>query len=212
MDVRVDCDGDAVLYRVRQTGPACHTGERSCFHHSVMRIGMSGGVDSAVAALLLKREGHEVVGLFMKNWEDDDTDNYCSSRADLVDAVAAAELIGIEIDAVNFSAEYKERVFTGFLAVKVKRPLAQSADSSAEKSSSGTSGLVRAMLAPRERTRIRPSSSMLPLNTITGIKLVLLEDFSRFSTSRPVPPGMLISRITAEGASFIAAIKACIAS
>src|SRR5688572_2056839 len=79
-------------------------------------VGMSGGVDSSVAALLLKREGHDVVGLFMKNWEDDDTDEYCSSRTDLVDAVAVAERIGIEIDAVNFSAEYKERVFTGFLA------------------------------------------------------------------------------------------------
>ena len=79
-------------------------------------VGMSGGVDSSVAALLLKREGHDVVGLFMKNWEDDDTDEYCSSREDLVDAVAVAERIGIEIDAVNFSAEYKERVFTEFLA------------------------------------------------------------------------------------------------
>jgi tRNA-uridine 2-sulfurtransferase len=79
-------------------------------------VGMSGGVDSSVAALLLKREGHEVVGLFMKNWEDDDSDEHCSSREDLVDAVAVAERIGIEIDAVNFSAEYKERVFTEFLA------------------------------------------------------------------------------------------------
>jgi tRNA-specific 2-thiouridylase len=79
-------------------------------------VGMSGGVDSSVAALLLKREGHDVVGLFMKNWEDDDTDQYCNSREDLVDAVAVAERIGIEIDAVNFSAEYKERVFTAFLA------------------------------------------------------------------------------------------------
>jgi tRNA-uridine 2-sulfurtransferase len=79
-------------------------------------VGMSGGVDSSVAALLLKQQGHEVLGLFMKNWEDDDTDEHCTSRVDLVDAVAAAERIGIEIDAVNFSAEYKERVFTEFLA------------------------------------------------------------------------------------------------
>ncbi|HYH43650.1 MAG TPA: tRNA 2-thiouridine(34) synthase MnmA [Burkholderiales bacterium] len=79
-------------------------------------VGMSGGVDSSVAALLLKQQGHDVVGLFMKNWEDDDTDEYCSSRVDLVDAVAAAEKIGIEIDAVNFSAEYKDRVFTEFLS------------------------------------------------------------------------------------------------
>lgn len=78
-------------------------------------VGMSGGVDSSVAALLLKQQGYEVVGLFMKNWEDDDTDEYCSSRQDLIDAVAVADKIGIEIEAVNFSAEYKERVFSNFL-------------------------------------------------------------------------------------------------
>jgi tRNA-specific 2-thiouridylase len=79
-------------------------------------VGMSGGVDSAVAALLLKREGHDVVGLFMKNWEDDDTDEHCTSRTDLVDAAAAADRIGIDLEAVNFSAEYKDRVFNEFLS------------------------------------------------------------------------------------------------
>ena len=78
-------------------------------------VGMSGGVDSSVAALLLKRAGHEVVGLFMKNWEDDDDDEYCSTRQDLVDAAAAADVIGIELEAVNFAAEYKDRVFAEFL-------------------------------------------------------------------------------------------------
>jgi tRNA-specific 2-thiouridylase len=78
-------------------------------------VGMSGGVDSSVAALLLKREGHDVVGLFMKNWEDDDDDEYCSTRQDLIDAAAAADVIGIELEAVNFSAEYKDRVFAEFL-------------------------------------------------------------------------------------------------
>ncbi|HEX2331806.1 MAG TPA: tRNA 2-thiouridine(34) synthase MnmA [Burkholderiales bacterium] len=78
-------------------------------------VGMSGGVDSAVAALLAKRAGLEVVGIFMKNWGDDDTDEYCSTREDLVDAAAAADTIGIELEAVNFSAEYKERVFAEFL-------------------------------------------------------------------------------------------------
>src|SRR5687767_13572176 len=78
-------------------------------------VGMSGGVDSSVAALLAKRAGHEVVGLFMKNWEDDDDDEYCSTRVDLVDAAAAAEVIGIELEAVNFAAEYKDRVFAEFL-------------------------------------------------------------------------------------------------
>ncbi len=79
-------------------------------------VGLSGGVDSAVAALLLKREGHDVVGLFMKNWEDDDDGEYCPAREDLVDAAAAAERIGIDLEAVNFAAEYRERVFASFLA------------------------------------------------------------------------------------------------
>jgi tRNA-uridine 2-sulfurtransferase len=78
-------------------------------------VGLSGGVDSSVAALLLKRQGHDVVGLFMKNWEDDDDDEHCSTREDLLDAASAAEVIGIELEAVNFSAEYKERVFAEFL-------------------------------------------------------------------------------------------------
>jgi tRNA-specific 2-thiouridylase len=76
---------------------------------------MSGGVDSAVAALLARRAGHDVVGIFMKNWGEDDTDEYCSTREDLIDAAAAADTIGIELEAVNFSAEYKERVFAEFL-------------------------------------------------------------------------------------------------
>jgi len=79
-------------------------------------VGLSGGVDSAVAALLLKRAGHDVTGVFMKNWEDDDDSEYCSTREDLIDAVAAAEVIGIEVDAINFAAEYRERVFASFLA------------------------------------------------------------------------------------------------
>jgi tRNA-specific 2-thiouridylase len=78
-------------------------------------IGMSGGVDSSVAAHLLKQQGYEVVGLFMKNWEDDDDDEYCSTRQDLIDAAAAADVIGIELEAVNFAAEYKDRVFAEFL-------------------------------------------------------------------------------------------------
>ena len=79
-------------------------------------VGLSGGVDSAVSALLLKQQGHEVVGLFMKNWEDDDDDEYCSTRVDLVDAVSVADKVGIEVEAVNFAAEYRDRVFASFLA------------------------------------------------------------------------------------------------
>ena len=79
-------------------------------------VGLSGGVDSSVTALLLKQQGYDVTGLFMKNWEDDDTDEYCSSKQDLIDAVSVADKIGIDIEAVNFSTEYKDRVFANFLS------------------------------------------------------------------------------------------------
>ncbi len=92
-------------------------------------VGLSGGVDSAVTAWLLKQQGHEVVGLFMKNWEDDDRPagssdgrpggssdpGYCTSNIDFVDAAAVADVIGIEIEHVNFAADYKDRVFAEFL-------------------------------------------------------------------------------------------------
>jgi len=94
-------------------------------------VGLSGGVDSAVTAWLLKAMGHEVVGIFMKNWEDDDRpagsgddrpagsgdddSGYCSSNIDFIDAAAVADVIGIEIEHVNFAADYKDRVFAEFL-------------------------------------------------------------------------------------------------
>src|SRR6266545_101798 len=78
-------------------------------------VGLSGGVDSAVSAHLLKQQGCDVVGIFMKNWEDDDDSEYCSSNEDFVDAAAVADVIGIEIEHVNFAAEYKDRVFAEFL-------------------------------------------------------------------------------------------------
>ncbi len=78
-------------------------------------VGLSGGVDSAVSAWLLKQQGFDVVGIFMKNWEDDDDSEYCSSNEDFVDAAAVADVIGIEIEHVNFAAEYKDRVFAEFL-------------------------------------------------------------------------------------------------
>ena len=78
-------------------------------------VGLSGGVDSAVTAWLLKQHGFEVVGIFMKNWEDDDDSEYCSSNEDFVDAAAVADVIGIEIEHVNFAAEYRDRVFAEFL-------------------------------------------------------------------------------------------------
>jgi tRNA-uridine 2-sulfurtransferase len=78
-------------------------------------VGMSGGVDSSVTAWLLKEQGYDVVGLFMKNWEDDDDSEYCSTREDWIDVVSVADLIGIDVEAVNFAAEYKDRVFAEFL-------------------------------------------------------------------------------------------------
>ncbi|MEY4419997.1 MAG: tRNA 2-thiouridine(34) synthase MnmA [Pseudomonadota bacterium] len=78
-------------------------------------VGLSGGVDSAVSAYLLKQQGFDVVGIFMKNWEDDDDSEYCSSNIDFVDAAAVADVLGIEIEHVNFAAEYKDRVFAEFL-------------------------------------------------------------------------------------------------
>jgi tRNA-specific 2-thiouridylase len=83
--------------------------------HQRVVVGLSGGVDSAVTAWLLKQQGHEVIGIFMKNWEDDDDSAYCASNIDFVDAAAVADVIGIEIEHVNFAAEYKDRVFAEFL-------------------------------------------------------------------------------------------------
>jgi len=87
-------------------------------------VGLSGGVDSAVSAWLLKQQGFDVIGLFMKNWEDDDRPagsddggdtGYCTSRQDFLDAASVADVIGIEIEHVNFAADYKDRVFAEFL-------------------------------------------------------------------------------------------------
>ena len=78
-------------------------------------VGLSGGVDSAVTAYLLKQQGHQVIGIFMKNWEDDDDSEYCSTRQDWLDAASVADVIGIDIEHVNFAAEYKDRVFAEFL-------------------------------------------------------------------------------------------------
>jgi tRNA-uridine 2-sulfurtransferase len=77
---------------------------------------MSGGVDSAVAAYLLKQQGYDVLGVFMKNWDDDDNTEQCTARQDFLDVLAVADVLGIEVEAVNFAAEYKERVFSYFLA------------------------------------------------------------------------------------------------
>jgi tRNA-uridine 2-sulfurtransferase len=78
-------------------------------------VGLSGGVDSAVAALLLLRAGYRVQGLFMKNWDEDDGTEYCTAKADLADAARVAEHLGIELHTANFAAEYWDNVFAQFL-------------------------------------------------------------------------------------------------
>ncbi|CDZ93152.1 tRNA 2-thiouridine(34) synthase MnmA [Pseudomonas saudiphocaensis] len=79
-------------------------------------VGMSGGVDSSVSALLLLEQGYQVEGLFMKNWEEDDGTEYCTAREDLADAQAVCDKIGIKLHTANFAAEYWDNVFEHFLA------------------------------------------------------------------------------------------------
>ena len=78
-------------------------------------VGMSGGVDYSVAALLLKRAGHEVIGVFMKNWEEKDDNGVCTSETDWADVRGVCEKIDIPYYAVNFVKEYYDRVFSYFL-------------------------------------------------------------------------------------------------
>ncbi len=78
-------------------------------------VGLSGGVDSSVSALLLRQQGFEIEGLFMKNWEEDDTDSYCAAEEDVKDAQAICDKIGIKLNTVNFSIEYWEEVFERFV-------------------------------------------------------------------------------------------------
>lgn len=79
-------------------------------------VGLSGGVDSAVTAYLLQKAGHKVDAIFMKNWEEDDTDEYCSASQDLADAERICEILKIPLRTVNFSSEYWDYVFEYFLA------------------------------------------------------------------------------------------------
>ncbi|TPH12907.1 tRNA 2-thiouridine(34) synthase MnmA [Litorilituus lipolyticus] len=79
-------------------------------------VGMSGGVDSSVSAYLLQQQGYQVEGLFMKNWEEDDTDEYCAAAEDLKDAQAICEKLGIKLHTINFATEYWDNVFEYFLA------------------------------------------------------------------------------------------------
>ena len=146
-------------------------------------VGLSGGVDSAVSAWLLKQQGHEVVGLFMKNWEDDDDSEYCSSRQDWLDAASVADVIGIDVEHVNFAAEYKDRVFAAFLReyeagrtpnpdilcnaeIKFKAFLDHALRLGAEKIATGHYARVRAVQAASGRVLDDAEAARLPVEAV----------------------------------------------
>lgn len=118
---RANQDGAVILWRRRFAYPAipipsdCMVSSKSPDKAKII-IGLSGGVDSAVAAALLIEQGRDVEALFMKNWEEDDTADYCAAEADLADAEQVAQRLGIPLHTVNFASEYWDRVFEHFLA------------------------------------------------------------------------------------------------
>lgn len=127
-------------------------------------VGMSGGVDSSVTAWLLKQQGYQVIGLFMKNWEDDDDSEYCSTRQDWLDAVSVADLIGVDIEAVNFAEQYKDRVFAEFLreysAGRTPNPdVLCNAEIKFKAFLDHAMGLGAELIATGHYARVRPSAS-----------------------------------------------------
>lgn len=96
-----------------QNSPGAPTAQNA--HRQRVVVGISGGVDSSVCAWLLQQQGFDVQAIFMKNWEEDDADGYCSAAEDLQDASAVCESLGIPLHTRNFSAEYWEHVFSYFL-------------------------------------------------------------------------------------------------
>lgn len=84
-------------------------------HETRVVVGMSGGVDSSVTALLLKEQGYEVIGVFMKNWDDTDENGVCTATQDYDDVIRVCNQLGIPYYAVNFEKEYWDKVFTYFL-------------------------------------------------------------------------------------------------
>ena len=155
-------------------------------------VGLSGGVDSAVTAHLLKQQGHEVIGIFMKNWEDDDDSEYCSSNIDFVDAAAVADVIGIEIEHVNFAADYKDRVFAEFLReyqagrtpnpdilcnaeIKFKAFLDHAMRLGAEKIATGHYARVRSVAAEAGQLHVEDARARPEGRTGTGLRYELLK-------------------------------------
>jgi tRNA-specific 2-thiouridylase len=96
--------------------PKNNTSENLPPQNTKVIVGMSGGVDSSVSAYLLKEQGYQVEGLFMKNWEEDDTDEYCAAAEDLDDAQAICDKLDIKLHTINFATEYWDNVFEYFLA------------------------------------------------------------------------------------------------
>ncbi|MGB7392392.1 MAG: tRNA 2-thiouridine(34) synthase MnmA, partial [Marinomonas sp.] len=90
--------------------------DSSTNHDKKVIVGMSGGVDSSVSALILMQQGYQVEGLFMKNWDEDDGTEYCTAKDDLADAQAVSDKLGIKLHTANFAAEYWDNVFEHFLA------------------------------------------------------------------------------------------------
>ena len=132
-------------------------------------VGLSGGVDSAVTAWLLQRAGHEVVGLFMKNWEDDDDDEYCSTRQDFLDAASVADVLGHRDRARQLRRRSTEdRVFAEFLREHAGRPHAQ--PRRAVQRRDQVQGLPRSRDAARRREHrhrpLRPRARSAPLRTM----------------------------------------------
>ena len=101
--------------RIRRLEVQCREYSMSDNSQKKVIVGMSGGVDSSVSAYLLQQQGYKVEGLFMKNWEEDDGEEYCTAAADLADAQAVCDKLGIELHTVNFAAEYWDNVFELFL-------------------------------------------------------------------------------------------------
>lgn len=120
-------------------------------------VGMSGGVDSSVSAYLFQQQGYKVEGLFMKNWEEDDGEEYCTAAADLADAQAVCDKLGIELHTVNFAAEYWDNVLNSS-SKSTKRAARQTRISCATKRSNSKPSR-NSPRKTRAQTTLRPATT-----------------------------------------------------